>query len=223
MTGTGPSHAARLARYAAECALAGVEAVPHIRQGNLFGAISSTIADTSPSLMVLGTHGKQGLQNLFGSYALRVVLDATCPVLVVQAPPPATGYGNILLPTDGGAGLKSYAGLLSRLPAAGARSVCLLVADEAESESDRPLQPSHAGLMTALKDAGFRNIVVQSADPAELPDRVIEQTGILRADLVATMSTPPVEVPGFGYAEWNERLMFNPLRVPVLFMPHGEG
>lgn len=215
--------AGRLASYTAKCALEGVEAVPLVLQGNLFSAISAAIADTRPLLMVLGTHGKQGLQHLFGSYALRVVLDASCPVLVVQAPPPAPGYGSILLPSHGGTALHTLTGLLARLPAAGPRSVCLLVADEAETETERSVQQPNAGLITALKEAGFSTVAVQSADPADLPDRVLEQIGNLPADLVATVSTPPSEVPGFGYAEWNERLMFNPFRVPVLFVPFADG
>lgn len=43
--------------------------------------------ETSTSLIVLGTHGRTGLDHLiFGSTAERVVRSATCPVLTIRMP-----------------------------------------------------------------------------------------------------------------------------------------
>jgi len=44
-------------------------------------------ADTGSSLIVLGTHGRTGIDHLiFGSTAERVVRSATCPVLTIRMP-----------------------------------------------------------------------------------------------------------------------------------------
>ena len=37
-----------------------------------------------PQLLVLGTHGRQGLKRIFGSVATHIVRHATCPVMVLR-------------------------------------------------------------------------------------------------------------------------------------------
>jgi nucleotide-binding universal stress UspA family protein len=47
--------------------------------------------ETHASLVVLGTHGRTGIDHLiFGSTAERVVRSAACPVLTIRMPVPAT-------------------------------------------------------------------------------------------------------------------------------------
>ena len=68
------------------------------REGNFLKVINKVATEIKANLMVLGTHGKQGLQHLFGSHALKVVLDSPCPVVVVQKRSFENGYHNIVLP-----------------------------------------------------------------------------------------------------------------------------
>jgi nucleotide-binding universal stress UspA family protein len=68
------------------------------REGNFLKVINKVATEIKANLMVLGTHGKQGLQHLFGSHALKVVLDSPCPVVVVQKRSFDNGYQNIVLP-----------------------------------------------------------------------------------------------------------------------------
>jgi nucleotide-binding universal stress UspA family protein len=44
------------------------------REGSIFTVINEVAQEVKANLMVLGTHGKLGLQHLFGSYALRLWL-----------------------------------------------------------------------------------------------------------------------------------------------------
>lgn len=49
--------------------------------------ITRKAADTSASLIVLGTHGRTGLDHIiFGSTAERVVRSSSCPVLTIRMP-----------------------------------------------------------------------------------------------------------------------------------------
>lgn len=52
-----------------------------------YDEITATAAKIDASLIVLGTHGRTGLDHiLFGSTAERVVRTASCPVLTVRLP-----------------------------------------------------------------------------------------------------------------------------------------
>jgi hypothetical protein len=41
------------------------------------------------------------------------------------------------------------------------------------------------------------------------------------ADLIITMIRPADDSPGYNFSDWNERLMFNPDGIPVLFIDRG--
>ena len=61
-------------------------------EGTIFDVINQVAKDIKATLMILGTHGKKGLQHVFGSYALRVVIDSPVPVIVVQKRHFRNGY-----------------------------------------------------------------------------------------------------------------------------------
>lgn len=62
----------------------GVEVHHHHVSGVPVDAIVSFADRNSPRLLVLGTHGRRGLQRLFGSVASKVMRRVTCPVLVIR-------------------------------------------------------------------------------------------------------------------------------------------
>lgn len=75
-----------------------------VRRGEPSEAILSYADDTDVELLVMGTHGRTGVNRyIAGSVTERVVRLADVPVLTVRAtePPAATDYDEILLPTDG--------------------------------------------------------------------------------------------------------------------------
>jgi nucleotide-binding universal stress UspA family protein len=56
-------------------------------QGKAFEEISGQAKEIGADLIVMGTHGRQGVNHLFiGSVAERVVRTAPCPVLTVRTP-----------------------------------------------------------------------------------------------------------------------------------------
>lgn len=65
----------------------GVTATPFIRVGNPVDEINRFVDEEKVSLIVMGTHGRTGLQHLLiGSVTERVVRTAICPVLTVRHP-----------------------------------------------------------------------------------------------------------------------------------------
>jgi len=78
---------AHLQDIVARLAKDGVTATSFIRIGNPVDEINRFVDEEKVSLIVMGTHGRTGLQHLLvGSVAERVVRTATCPVLTVRHP-----------------------------------------------------------------------------------------------------------------------------------------
>jgi nucleotide-binding universal stress UspA family protein len=76
-----------LAGVAARAERPGVEIRTVLRQGTPWSEINATAKDVHADLIVMGTHGRQGLAHaLLGSVAEKIVRTAPCPVLTVHAP-----------------------------------------------------------------------------------------------------------------------------------------
>jgi len=68
------------------------EVVVHVVEGLPTDAICTVAEEIRADLIVMGTHGREGLsQLLLGSVAERTLRRAPCPVLTVRVPPAAAG------------------------------------------------------------------------------------------------------------------------------------
>ena len=75
----------QLAGVAARAKRAGLKASVLLREGDAAEQIVRASRSTKSDLIVMGTHGRRGLQKLFvGSVAERVVRTASCPVVTVR-------------------------------------------------------------------------------------------------------------------------------------------
>jgi len=85
----------------------GIETVTEVRQGVPYSTIVDYAASHDVDLVVMPTHGRQGLRRfLLGSTSERVIRQAETPVLTIR---PDTDtieypYRNVLVPTDGSEG-----------------------------------------------------------------------------------------------------------------------
>lgn len=67
----------------------GIEYVSHVKRGTPFKEIIETASAAGSDLIVIGTHGRSGIDHvLFGSTAEKVVRKSTIPVLTVRAQSP---------------------------------------------------------------------------------------------------------------------------------------
>ena len=72
-----------------------------ILQGSLFSAITNYIKDSDVNMVLMGTHGINGIQKYIGSHALRVIVGSSVPYIVVQEKPiNMERCTNIVFPID---------------------------------------------------------------------------------------------------------------------------
>lgn len=71
---------------------------PLVKNGDLFTKINDVAEDVDADLILLGTHGKNGFQKVFGSYALKVIDNTQLPVMVVHEKPQELWSKNIIFP-----------------------------------------------------------------------------------------------------------------------------
>jgi len=187
-----------------------------LKEGNILKVITKAAREIKANLMILGTHGKQGLQHLFGSHALKVVLDSPCPVVVVQKRSFDKGYHNIVLPVSSDIEPRQsveWILLMSRL----FNSKILLFQSMERDEALNARLKIITQQITKIFDEKNLPYEIQTADLSrEFSSQIISYGVTRRSDLIMIMTMPGEEVPGFNFSAWNERLMFNEAQIPVM-------
>ncbi len=91
----------RLAEYAKEQHdILDVTIIPNIVTGNIFDTIGESAAKLGTNMIVMGVHGMHGIQFVIGSFAARVILGSTIPVLLISSDLRFKGFRKIILPVD---------------------------------------------------------------------------------------------------------------------------
>jgi len=194
----------------------GVEIETLAEEGSIFSTINAVAERLGANLMILGTHGKRGMQHGVGSYALKVVADAPCPVVVVQKRSFRDGYRNIVFPVSND--------VEPRQAVQWAKLVCKLFNAKLhiilQPEKDSGLRSRLMIILRQITDIFDKENVayeVQTAPKASaFAEQVISHAVTLHADLVMIMTRPNIDVPGFSFSAWSEKLMFNQAQIPVM-------
>jgi nucleotide-binding universal stress UspA family protein len=78
----------------------GVKMTPIVTMGTIFEDIGRIAEKYSCGKIIMGTHGAKGMQKLFGSHALKVILSTSTPFVIVQDSTPSERIDNIIVPID---------------------------------------------------------------------------------------------------------------------------
>lgn len=170
----------------------GVAATADVVQGTPHDAIVDYVESRAIDLVVMGTHGRDGLERyVLGSVAESVVNASPVPVLTVRGPDDATAtypYGSVLVPTDGSAHATAA---LRRGAAVAARHDAplhlLAVVDESilgggDDRTDRARDLLEDAAATA-RDAGADEIVTDVRS-GSVPREIVSYADLKDVDLV---------------------------------------
>lgn len=74
--------------------------VPVVKDGNIFDTIREVAHELKAEMVIMGTHGRKGMQKVTGSWALKVMANSKVPFLVVQDKPQTDSFKKIVFPID---------------------------------------------------------------------------------------------------------------------------
>jgi len=185
-------------------------------EGSIFEVINQVAKDIKATLMVLGTHGKKGLQHVFGSFALRIVIDSPVPVIVVQKRHIRQGYQNIIFPVSNELEPRQKVQWASTISTLFNSKIHLFQALETESGLNNRLDIITRQITRVLDEKKLPYSLTIADKPGDFANQVIKYSVKNCAELIIIMTEPNYDVQGFSYSKWSERLMFNEAQVPVM-------
>ncbi len=186
------------------------------REGSIFTVINEYAEEIMANMMILGTHGKQGFQHLFGSYALKVVLDSPCPVIVVQKRSFGKGYHQILFPHSNELETRQkvqWANMIAKLFES---RIHLFNANESDPGLNSRLKIIGGQIASAFQENKLPFLQVTAEKQGDFASQVLDYATHNSIDLIMIMTVPQVDVPGFSVAAWDETMMFNDSGIPVM-------
>ena len=185
-------------------------------EGSIFEVINQVAKDIKATLMVLGTHGKKGLQHVFGSYALRVVIDSPVPVIVVQRRHFRRGYHDIVFPISNELEPRQKVQWTATISKLFNSKIHLFCAIESDAILNNRLKIITSQITKVLNEKAVPYSLTIAEKPGDFGQQVINYSSKNCADLIIIMTEPNYDIQGFSYSKWSEALMFNEAQMPVM-------
>jgi len=186
-------------------------------KGSIFKTIAKVTKEISADVVVMGTHGKIGVQHLIGSFALKVIESSPVPVIVVQERDFGKGYKNIVLPIDETTETKQKVNWAIHIAKMFDSTIHLFgIRNNDEFITDK-VERDIAQIKNILAKNGIKHTCKISADTYSNFGKSINiYSDYIKADLVMIMTNPDKLLPNFILSPWAELVLFNTSKIPVM-------
>jgi nucleotide-binding universal stress UspA family protein len=191
-----------------------------VEVGNILKAIGQKAEALKVSLVVMGTHGLQGLEYITGTHAVRIVGTADVPFVIVQEKEISkNGYENIIVPIEIEAESKQKFSLVAQMAKTFDSAVHLVMPFE-KDEFRRNAQKRNLTYAEGfMRDNGVK-YTATVADPEndDLDEAVEQLVKEKNGDLIAIMNWHETRFIGGIGTDDTQDIIINKEMVPVLVM-----
>lgn len=183
--------------------------------GSIFDLIHKKAETIGANLIVLGTHGKKGMQHLLGSYALKVLTKAKVPTLVLQNKK-YLGFKQVLMPintfTEARQGVR-YAIAVAKFFNATIHIYKEKTSDTTETHRIGVISKQICEVFDKNQVNYEVAIAEKSGESAKL---VIDYAVEKNIDMIMILTEPQIGSAIFSLGSLNEKFMFNEAQIPVM-------
>jgi nucleotide-binding universal stress UspA family protein len=194
-----------------------VKATALHREGSIFEIISEVAEELGANLIILGTHGKKGLQYLFGSFALRVISQSPVPVGVVQRKKvPEHGFRKIVFPVGLHTEARQQVRYVLNFPTKAKVEVLMFQQFSTDSADASKISIVTGQIEEEFKKHGVNYSVHTAEKQSGFAEQLIDFAVANNTDIIFMMTDSNIDHPDFNNSSWSETLMFNEAQIPVL-------
>ena len=155
-----------------------------IKLGNAYKNISDSILEENPDLVVMGSRGVGGLEEIVvGSNTEKVVRNAQCPVLTIKGKSDPDSFKKIVFASDFKEGDSEIAARVRRLQNLFDAELYFVVVNT--PGNFEPTRDSINRIKTFVKTYGFENVKAEIYNSVSEESGIIEFADDINADLIA--------------------------------------
>ena len=194
-----------------------IPTVGKVVTGNIFEDIDKVADYEGARLIIMGTHGRKGIQHITGSYAMKVITSSTIPFLIVQDKIVPEAYQNIVFPIDFRAETKQKISLTASMASQLGAKVHIF----AEYDDDKFDKQKIENNVTYTKKFFAKNgidYVVEKADgKGSFVKQIIRYSASINADFITVLNLNYRSITAF-LKNLEEELITNEAQIPVLMV-----
>lgn len=185
-------------------------------EGSIFDKIHGAASDLGAKIMVLGTHGKKGLQHVFGSYALKVVTKSPVPTIVVQDKSFGNGYKKIVFPINSFTEARQQVQWALHMSKTFGSHFQIFRELHSDAGLAGKINVVSEQIKKAFNEKGVSYSIDNASRKGNFTNQLLKYAAEQKADLIMLMTDADIFSPDFNAGAWNEKLMFNDARIPVM-------
>jgi nucleotide-binding universal stress UspA family protein len=185
-------------------------------EGSIFTTIAKVTEKIRARIVVMGTHGKVGVQHFVGSFALKVIESSAVPVIVLQEKEFGKGYNDIVLPIDENIESKQKVDWAIHIAKIFNSTVHLFGIKYNDEFLSNKVNNNIAQIKNIMSKNGIKYTEKISSDTGSFAKGIIVYADYIKADLIMVMTNPHQLLPSFMLSKWAEHVIFNPSKIPTL-------
>lgn len=186
------------------------------REGSIFEVINRVADEIKTNFMVLGTHGKKGLQYLFGSYAFKVVSQSPVPVVVVQQNSAYSSLKTIIFPVNTFIESRQQVMPTVRLSQQMDSKIVIFKQYASEILEKNQLAIVTEQIIERFEEAKISYEIHEAEIGSHYEQQLINFAVMQDAGAIVMMTDSRPDHPDFNNSSWSEKLIFNDAAIPVI-------
>lgn len=185
-------------------------------EGSIFTTIANVTEKIRARIVVMGTHGKVGVQHLVGSFALKVIESSPVPVIVLQERDFGNGYKNIVLPVDETTETKQKVNWAIHIAKIFDSTIHLFGINYKDEFLSNEVERNMAQIKSIMTKNGIKHTQKIAVDTGNFGKGIMVYADYIKADLVMMMTQPDQLLPSFILSPWAEQVIFNSSKIPAM-------
>ncbi|MFT4898705.1 MAG: nucleotide-binding universal stress UspA family protein [Flavobacteriales bacterium] len=194
-----------------------IPTVGKVVTGNIFDDIDKVADYEGARLIIMGTHGRKGIQHITGSYAMKVITNSKIPFIVVQDRVVFEGYKNIVFPIDFKAETKSKISVTASMANKLGAKVHIFADYEDDKFDKQKIDNNVAYTKKFFSTHGIDYVVEHADGPGDFVKQIIRYSASINADFIAILNLNYRSINAF-LKNSEEALISNEAQIPVLMV-----
>ena len=186
------------------------------REGNIFEVIHRVADELQAKLMILGTHGKKGIQYLFGSYAFKVVSQSPVAVIVIQQSSPYSSYQKVIFPVNNFIEPRQQVQHAIEFSQLMGYKIVIFKQQAGEILAKNQLKIVTNQIIERFEEEKVSYEIHEAEKPSHYEQQLIAFAQQQKADAILMMTDSRPDHPDFNNSSWSEKLIFNEAAIPVI-------
>jgi nucleotide-binding universal stress UspA family protein len=186
-----------------------------VKHGKLFSTINEYANSVKAELVVMGTHGRIGVQKIFGSKALKVIVGSDVPFLTVQRKP-VNEFKELVLPFDADMEGREKMKWVIYFAKKYQLKVRILKKVSSIKDIQKVINNNIAFAKRILIEHDIPYEIDIETNLKDFPEETVQFAENIGAGLIMIMTTKNIGITDYMFGADEQRIIANKAKIPVI-------